>query len=212
MINTYENWIFDWSGTVVDDMALVIDATNYVMRQYGKEEFTREAFKSSFRLPYGEWYEEVIPGVELAEIEDHFRKGFELSGAEVPVLDHARELLELLSSKQKRLFVCTSMDPKAFLEQAKDHGLLPFFEETFSGVLDKRQLIEEMIQQHHLEKSKTVFVGDMIHDIETAHHGQISSLAVLTGYNTREELSSVNPTYLLESFESLVLNSNNDSF
>ena len=196
----YKNWIFDWSGTIVDDMALVVDATNHVMRQYGKPEFDREGFKSSFRLPYGEWYEEVIPGVDLGEIEDHFRKGFAASEATVPVLAYTREFLLQLRSEGVRMFVCTSMDPKAFVEQSNSHALTDFFEETYSGVLDKRKLIESMLVEHSLNKAETVFVGDMIHDIETAHHGGIDSLGVLTGYNTFSELESAKPTRIVNDY------------
>ena len=31
----FKNIIFDWSGTLVDDLALTLDASNYVFSQYG---------------------------------------------------------------------------------------------------------------------------------------------------------------------------------
>ncbi len=204
MIDRYDSWIFDWSGTIVDDMALVIDATNHVMRQYAKPEFDRDGFKSSFRLPYGDWYAQVIPGVALDEIEDHFRHGFSVSGVSVPVLPHTREMLQFLRQRGDRLFVCTSMDPKAFIEQAEQHDLMEFFEKTYSGVLDKRDLIGELLAEHELQLESTVFVGDMIHDIETAHHGGIASIAILTGYNTEAELRSVSPTHLVADYSQML--------
>lgn len=204
MVEKYNNWIFDWSGTIVDDLALVVDATNHVMRTYQKPEFDRESFKSSFSLPYREWYQEVLPKVDIDEIEEHFRHGFEISESSVPVLSYAREFLELLSNQGKKLFVCTSMGSKDFIQQAEDHGLMQYFEKTYSGVLDKRELIKEIISTHNLERDETIFVGDMIHDIDTAHHGGISSLAVLTGYNSREELEGVEPTYLLPNYSRLL--------
>ena len=72
--------IFDWSGTLVDDMGPTLDATNAVLGRFGKAPMSWEEFRSRFRLPYSEFYEEVLPGVPLEELEDHFRAGFRESG------------------------------------------------------------------------------------------------------------------------------------
>jgi phosphoglycolate phosphatase len=192
------NWIFDWSGTLVDDMALVICATNYVMRIYEKPEWERESFRRSFRLPYDEFYQECLPGVALDELEQHFRQGFTVSKETVPVLPHAEEFLNYLHEQKSKMFVLTSMDALAFDEQVASLELSEYFEETYAGVLDKRERIGEIIATHGLDPKKTIFVGDMTHDVETAHHGGIYSAGVLTGYNHREVLESVEPTLLLE--------------
>lgn len=204
MIEKYKNWIFDWSGTLVDDLDKVVDATNNVMSKYDKPLFTRSSFKESFRLPYAEWYQELIPGIDILEVNQYFQAGMKASNAIIPVLPYARELLQLLESKKRRIFACTSVDTNGFTQQSEENGLHTFFEKPYSGVMDKRDLIEEIIASNGLIKEETIFIGDMIHDVETAHHGGISSLAVLTGYNTQEELSSVNPTYLLENYASLL--------
>jgi ADP-ribose pyrophosphatase YjhB (NUDIX family) len=43
-----------------------------------------------------------------------------------------------------------------------------------------------------------LFIGDMQHDIETAHHGGIHSCAVLTGYNTLDQLRAARPDLIVE--------------
>lgn len=179
-------------------MALVICATNYVMRIYEKPEWERESFRRSFRLPYDEFYQECLPGVALDELEQHFRQGFTVSKETVPVLPHAEEFLNYLHEQKSKMFVLTSMDALAFDEQVASLELSEYFEETYAGVLDKRERIGEIIATHGLDPKKTIFVGDMTHDVETAHHGGIYSAGVLTGYNHREVLESVEPTLLLE--------------
>lgn len=179
-------------------MALVISATNHVMRKYEKQQWQRESFRLSFRLPYEDFYEEYIPGVSLDEIETHFREGFAISNDEVPVLPHAEDFLKFLKSKENRMFVLTSMCSVAFSEQVAELGLEHFFEDTYAGVLDKREVIGALIKEHGLDPAKTIFVGDMTHDVETAHHGGVHSVGVLTGYNHRAVLESVNPTLLMD--------------
>lgn len=179
-------------------MALVISATNHVMRQYGKAEWQRESFRRSFSLPYEAFYNEHIPGVALDEIETHFRAGFEIAQDEVPVLPHAESFLDFLNEKNSRMFVLTSMCSIAFDQQADELNLRRFFEKTYAGVLDKREVIASILTDNGLDPERTIFVGDMTHDVETAHHGGIHSAGVLTGYNHREVLEAVSPSLLFE--------------
>ncbi|MFD2256606.1 HAD hydrolase-like protein [Luteolibacter algae] len=189
----FKNLIFDWSGTLVDDMGPVIEATNAVLGKYGVAPFDREGFRRNFRLPYREFYEELLPGVALEELEAHFRPAFDGATSLVTVLPHAREKLEWAKSRGMRMFVLTSMDADAFARQLEEFGMKEFFEATYAGVLDKRDLIAHILDANQLSKAETAFVGDMTHDIETARHGGISSIAVLTGYHHAEVLAGVRP-------------------
>lgn len=199
-IQHYENWIFDWSGTLVDDLAMVIDATNHVLRHYGKSQIGMEDFKRQFRLPYAGFYEEILPGVPLDELEDHFRVGFAdsaESGTTSPLLPHAEGFLQCLHARNKRMFILSSMDEQAFDSHAVELGVADYFEATYAGVLDKRDQIHKILEVHGLKSEKTVFLGDMTHDIETARHGEVSSIALLTGYQSEAQLLGENPDLLV---------------
>ena len=50
----FRNLIFDWSGTLVDDLGPVIEATNAVLGKYAIAALDREGFRRCFRLPYRE--------------------------------------------------------------------------------------------------------------------------------------------------------------
>jgi phosphoglycolate phosphatase len=189
----FRNLIFDWSGTLVDDLGPVIEATNAVLGKYEIAAFDRESFRRAFRLPYREFYAEQLPNVPLEELEAHFRPAFDAAVTPVTVLPHAREKLEWCTALGIRTFVLTSMDTLAFERQMDDFGLRHHFEATYSGVLDKREIIHQILETHGLNPAETAFVGDMTHDVETARHGGISSIAVLTGYNHAEILAAVRP-------------------
>jgi phosphoglycolate phosphatase-like HAD superfamily hydrolase/ADP-ribose pyrophosphatase YjhB (NUDIX family) len=189
----FRNLIFDWSGTLVDDLGPVIEATNAVLAKYEIAALDREGFRRAFCLPYREFYAEQLPDIPLEELEAHFRPAFDAAVTPVTVLPHAREKLEWCTALGIRAFVLTSMDTLAFERQMDDFGLRHHFEATYSGVLDKREVIHQILETHDLNPAETAFVGDMTHDVETARHGGISSIAVLTGYNHAEILAAVRP-------------------
>ncbi len=189
----FRNLIFDWSGTLVDDLGPVLEATNAVLAQFGLATLDREGFRRRFRLPYRDFYAEILPHVPLEELEALFRRAFDAAVAPVTVLPHAREKLAWCAAQGIRTFVLTSMDAAAFERQLASFGLRERFEATYAGVLDKREVIHRILASHGLDPAETAFIGDMTHDMETARHGGIASIAVLTGYQHPEILAAVRP-------------------
>ena len=71
--------------------------------------------------------------------------------------------------------------------------MLEYFEVAYTEIMDKREKIREILKTHELDPNETMFVGDMIHDIETARHGGVLDVAVLTGFDTIEKLMPSKP-------------------
>jgi phosphoglycolate phosphatase len=193
----YQNLIFDWSGTLVDDLGPTLEATNAVFSLHGRSPMDRDEFRRLFRLPYSEFYEEHLPGVRLEDLEHHFRRAFAESQVPVTVLPHAREKLIWCREREIRCFVLTSMDRSTFEKQLDDLDMRVYFEATYSGVVDKREVIGDILSNHQLHAPATAFLGDMIHDVVTAKHGGVTSVALLTGYTHREVLEAYEPDWLM---------------
>ena len=47
-----QNIIFDWSGTLVDDLPAVLRATNHCFVSAGKPEMSLDQFRAEFCLPF----------------------------------------------------------------------------------------------------------------------------------------------------------------
>ncbi|MBT5321347.1 MAG: HAD hydrolase-like protein, partial [Verrucomicrobiales bacterium] len=58
--------------------------------------------------------------------------------------------------------------------------------------------IAQILKEQNLLAEETMFIGDMQHDVETAHAGGIHSCAVLTGYNSRKQLEAAEPELIVE--------------
>lgn len=192
----YQNLLFDWSGTLVNDLPPTLYATNAVLKSHDVPAMDLREFRDRFRLPYPEFYAEVLPGVPIESLEGLFRTAFRESPEQVSVLPHAREKMEWCQLQGIRCFVLSSMDPGVFDDQAERLRMVHFFEALYTGVIDKRDMIGSILETHGLSPHETAFVGDMVHDIETAHHGGIASVAVTTGYDPEERLRKSGPTHL----------------
>lgn len=189
----FRNLIFDWSGTLCDDLELTIEATNYVLAQYNRPALSRDAFRAEFRLPYPDYYADKTPEAKLDDLENYYRRAFDSSALQVTEIPHARAFLEFCRMRGIRCFVLTSMDPKAFDAQSRQLGLHHYFEHIHSGVHNKEHYIPGLMNQHGLRAEETAFIGDMQHDINAAHCVGITGIGVLTGYNNADQLSQATP-------------------
>ena len=189
----FSNLIFDWSGTLCDDLALTLEATNYVLAQYDRPALTREQFRDEFQLPYPDYYARKTPEAKLVDLEKHYRHAFDHAVTQVTIIPHAREFMEFCRRRGIRCFILTSMDPRAFDEQARHLGLKDYFEHIHSGVRNKEEYIYNLLRQHSLNPADTAFIGDMQHDINAAHCAGITGIGVLTGYNNAAQLAVAEP-------------------
>jgi phosphoglycolate phosphatase len=196
-VQPIRNIIFDWSGTLVDDLPPVVDATNAVLRHCGKPALTRDEFLREFELPFERFYARVLPENPLETLEPIFHGAFESSNEQASPLPHALDFLAFCRSTQRRCFVLSSAHPAHLKRQADEFGFAPFFEEVYAGVRNKTLVIHDLLARHALDSRETVFVGDMTHDIETARHGGVRSIAVLTGYQSAVTLAVTEPDLIV---------------
>jgi phosphoglycolate phosphatase len=197
------NIIFDWSGTLVDDLPAVLKASNFVLTQSGKPEMSLEQFRAEFSLPFKKFYDRHTPHVPMPQLEDWFHTEFKRAQTSVTELPHAREFLEFCRAKKFRTFLLSTVHADHFLAQCRVTGFDAFLDRPYTDVWDKREKIHEILAENKLKPGETIFIGDMQHDIETARHGGVHSCAVLTGYNTLEQLREAKPDLIVEHLSEL---------
>jgi phosphoglycolate phosphatase len=205
------NIIFDWSGTLVDDLPAVLRASNYVLEQAGQSAMSLAQFRTEFALPFVKFYERHVPNVPMEQLEVWFHSEFRRAQTSVVELPHARDFLEFCRARGFRMFLLSSVYGDHYRVQNHGIGFDAFLEKPYTDVWDKREKIHEILAENKLKADETLFIGDMEHDVATAKHGGIHSCAVLTGYNTLEQLRAAKPDLIVEHLSELrsILEKNN---
>jgi len=197
------NIIFDWSGTLVDDLPAVLKASNFVLTQSGKPEMSLAEFRAEFSLPFTTFYGRHTPHVPMPQLESWFHASFKQAQDSVCELPRARSFLEFCRAKNLRMFLLSTIHTDHFKVQCRVIGFDAFLEKAYTDVWDKREKIHEILAENRLRPDETLFIGDMEHDIETAKHGGVHSCAVLTGYNTLDQLRAAKPDLIVEHLSEL---------
>jgi phosphoglycolate phosphatase-like HAD superfamily hydrolase len=197
------NVILDWSGTLADDLPAVLRATNGIFREFGRKELTLAEFRRHFRLPYSGFYAEFLPEASSEGLDALYERFFLGLQDEIPLLPGAREFLEYCQETGRRTFLLSTIKASHFDQQADRLGVKRFFEHCYVEIMDKREKIREILATHNLDPRETMFVGDMVHDIETARHGGVLDVAVLTGFDPADKLLKAHPTVVMRDMAAL---------
>ena len=195
------NIIFDWSGTLVDDLEAVWVSTNYALSKEGFPEMTMSQFRSEFSLPFDAFYRRVAPSVTLENIDKWYREKFVEEQKNIRPLPYAELFCDFCTENGIKTFLLSTVNADHYQEQSKKIRFN--FDKEYVGVMDKRKRIASILDDNQLRPEETVFIGDMQHDIETAKIGKIGSCAVLTGYNKRSQLEKVRPDMIVDNLGQL---------
>ncbi len=191
-----KNVLLDWSGTLADDLSAVLKATNLIFAEYGRDPLTLEEFRLHFRLPFSGFYADLLPEATAEGLEALYERFFLGLNDTIELLPGAREFLGFCKDTGRRTFLFSSIKTSHFELQGGRLGVLDDFEVAYTEIMDKREKIREILFTHSLNPEETMFVGDMVHDIETAKHGGVLDVAVLSGFDRVEKILPARPTII----------------
>ena len=143
------NVIFDWSGTLVDDLPAVWKATNYVLTQAERSEMSLEQFRAEFCLPFTIFYERHVGHIPLPQLETWFHSCFRQVQDSVCELPHARAFLEFCRAQRVRTFLLSTVNREHFAVQSGKTGFDKYLDKPYLNVWDKRHKIHEILEENH---------------------------------------------------------------
>ena len=200
MINTI---IFDWSGVISDDWEPTYCAHQDELEHYGKKRISRKEFKKKFRLPYYEYCRDLGITASVEELRNNWLIFFDKHKHKTKVIKHAKETLEWLAKNRFRIFVLSSHNQEFVDAEIKKYKVGHAIEFAKASVENKVFGMKQLLEEKKISPREAVFVGDMLHDIETAKKNSVKSIAVLTGYDSKEKLLKAKPDFIIKDLREL---------
>jgi len=196
--------LVDWSGTLADDLGATLAATNAVLAAYGKAPLDRPTFQREFELPFMRFYERFVPGRSRAEVDARFFSAYEPLRDQIPLLPAARALLTFARDAGIGVHLFSTMRPDLLEAEVVRHDLIHLVDRIHGGIEDKRAAMGPLLAELDARPDATLFVGDMVHDVEAARGAGVRAVAVATGYTDRAVLADAHPDYLIDDLGALV--------
>lgn len=189
--------IWDWNGTLLNDINLSIDVINALLGARDLPLLTPSRYKEVFSFPVKDYYEEIgfdfrkepfeIPAHEFIALYNAGVVNCGLHDSAIPVLEQFR-------SKGLNQLVLSAMEHQTLLSTLGQHRILPYFDEV-SGLdnvyaVSKVENGKALIQRQGLSVDEICLVGDTIHDFEVAEALGCSCVLIADGHQSFDRLKT----------------------
>ncbi len=224
-----ETILFDWSGTLFHELDRVIKAENLFFQQigvldkvlaaqnkyfasqgqfdkFGTTYMTKEFFRAEFELPYKNWYARFTD-LTLDEINtgffDHYNS---LTGLDF-IIPETEPLIKAIRTRNIPIYIFSAQFQNIIEMELNCLNLADKFKAVYGDCFNKLEHVEKITKSEKLIPAFTMYVGDMVHDIETALEGGMISVAASNpqySYNIWGKLFEANPHYMVEDIKDLI--------
>ena len=201
--------LFDLDGTLTNPKLGITKSIQYALGARGIEikdlssltKYIGPPLRASF-MEFG-FNEE-----EAEELITKYREYYKVKGLyENEVYEGIEELLRKLKEKGMKLYTATSK-PEYFAKIILEHyNLDQYFEDICGATMDNSRGTKEEVIRYAICKNKindlneVVMIGDREHDVQGAKKVGITSIGVLFGYGSKDELSEAGADRLAETVE-----------
>jgi phosphoglycolate phosphatase len=197
MLKDYSAVIWDWNGTLLNDLWLVVDLGNEQLVAHGLAPLGVDEYRKIFCHPIQELYAALgfdFNRKPFAQLSHEFHVVYQQRRPECMLHPEAPSVLQRLRELGKRQFVLSAQQEDILKASLTHFGVSSFFEHA-SGLAttlahSKVELGRELMRKIGVVPKDTVLVGDTLHDFEVATVLGIGCVLVAQGYQDRALLEA----------------------
>ena len=192
----YDFVLWDWNGTLLDDLEMNLEIMKELMTENGLFNVPSKGFYlEHFGFPIGSFYE--LLGFDFSKTDylglaDDYVKKYEEMFKTTPLFKNAEKTLRTLFENGVHQAVISATGHERLVSQVGRFGISKVFDAILGTENDlgkgKTAVAEEWLQKTGADVKKVVFIGDTLHDLETANTIGCSCIFVANGHNSKERL------------------------
>lgn len=187
--------VFDWNGTLIDDLDLAVRSVNVCAGRFGVEPIDRERYRNTFGFPVRDFYAALgfdLSRIPFEEIVDCYLASFDAAVADCPLHPGVAEGLKRLSGLDHVTVSLLSASFEPTLRRTIARKRLGDHFDHIIGVSDEHgasKLEQARSLAAKVPGERTVLVGDTSHDMDIAAHCGWEAHAVVCGHQSRARLT-----------------------
>ncbi len=197
MLDRLTGIIWDWNGTLLNDVHLCVDTINEMLEIRNLPLLSIASYKDVFSFPVKDYYLKIgfdfekepfeIPALEFIE-----RYNEQVS--ECSLQQDSIRILDYFHSIGIRQFILSAMHQEVLDDCLKHYRIDHFFEHV-SGLdnhfaASKATNGHRLIAELNLDVSELILIGDTIHDFEVASELGCQCVLIANGHQSRAVLES----------------------
>ena len=201
ILNNYNHLIWDWNGTLFDDVKLCSDIMNMLLTQESLPNISVQKYKSIFTFPVIDYYKLAGHKFEKKSFEvlgKQFIDEYELRKNNCLLFPGVIDILTELRSKNINQYLLSAYEQNSLNKILEYFGIKNFFNQIvgldniYAG--GKSHLAYNLASKIRSNGSagKILLIGDTIHDYEVAKEINSECILISQGHQDEERLLKLN--------------------
>ena len=197
--SSLETILWDWNGTLLDDVDICITAMNKMLSDRKMATINSDFYYTNFTFPVIRYYEAMgwdFTKESFSDISIEFMSNYDAIFNSSPLHKNTFETLDYFKKQGYKQIVVSALEHNRLIESLAIHGLDQFFDTAYGieNILGggKIHLAKKMIEQQNLNPEKACMIGDTEHDLEVAEAIGTQCILVAHGHHKIERLQQLN--------------------
>ncbi|MBK7629592.1 MAG: HAD family hydrolase [Ignavibacteriales bacterium] len=204
MINNYKHIIWDWNGTLLNDVDFCRKIINRILVDNNLPQLSFKKYQGIFTFPVQDYY--TAAGLDFSKtsfevLGKDFIDEYESKKLTCNLHENAIEVLSVIHKKGIKQSVLSAYLHNNLVSILDHYNLTQYFDNIvgldniYAG--SKTHLGLKLIEELDVNKNEVLFIGDTLHDAEVAEAMGVKCILIANGHQVKEKLM-VNSNLVLE--------------
>lgn len=187
--------IWDWNGTLIDDVDASVRVMNLLLRKRGMELITKAHYLEVFDFPVKNYYQRVGFDLKYEQFEElavEYIDSYLIELQHVKLFEGALDVLKKFKNKGYTQILLSAMEQNSLLRNLIYLKADASFDDVFGSfdmeAYGKIDVAQEVKEDYELTPKNALLVGDTLHDKEIADELGVSCILLSTGHQSRARI------------------------
>lgn len=170
----YKNIIWDWNGTILNDTPVAFEATNILLKRYGYPTITLEYYRDNIDTPIVNFYSKIfnLNKHDMQMLDDEWGILYNQLSDKIKLHADVEEMLSTFANNNLYQIILSAFKTNEITKYARKFSIEHYFED----ILGTQNIVMESktfrgtryMQEHGFAPEHTLYIGDTVHDFDTA--------------------------------------------
>ena len=192
--------IWDWNGTLIDDVATSLECINLLLKKNQLATITRDYYQEVFIFPVKNYYQKLgfdFTQTSFSSLADDFIHEYKKRMFDAKLFPNVKSVLDYLQHIGIKQFIISAMEVEKLKQAVENKGISHYFEAILglnnNFANGKMDLVKEFARDRKklLNSSNVWMIGDTEHDFQIANELKWNSILVSQGHHSFSRLNAV---------------------
>ena len=209
MINNYKHVIWDWNGTLLNDVDFCCKIINRILVENNLPVLSLKKYREIFTFPVQNYYQAAGLDFTKTSFEimgKDFIDEYESKKLSCSLFDNAIDVLSGIQKQGIGQSVLSAYLHDNLVSILEHYKLTKYFDNIigldniYAG--SKTHLGLSLVEKLNIPKDQILFIGDTLHDAEVAEAMGVKSILIANGHQEKNKLL-INNNFVLENLSQL---------